>query len=214
MVLYTMGPEAIERENDKFTSRMQDFAENYNWDHHNNEATETWDVVQKLRCCGIKGPADWDKVRPHQVPSNKYPSSCCPSTNPDDPFDRIDLCTEQDGLFKTGCLEMVQKLEAMYLLAQCMFIAFQMGLCIIGCVVGNFTLRSCSNRDTSNSNAGIRGVLPPPLGYQRFSGSVYVRQPPVNETYEPKSPPMYPDAHSIERTTTYNAPPPSYGSVH
>lgn len=216
MVLYTMGPDELERENEKFVSRMQEFAKYYNWDHHDyNEATKTWDNVQRLQCCGISGPADWDKVRPDQIESNKYPSSCCLSNNLDDPIGRTDLCTNQDELFTTGCLERILKLEGDFFIAECMFIIFQMALCIIACVVGNLTLRDSSNRiNNSNSNAGIRGVLPAPQGYQRFSGSVYVRQPPVNEMYQPKAPPMYPDVHSIEKTTTYNAPPPSYGSVH
>lgn len=216
MVLYTMGPDEIERENTKFVNRMEEFAKHYNWNHHQNEATESWDVVQRLLCCGIKGPSDWDEVRPSSIPKNLYPSSCCLSSNAEDPFGRTELCSEKDGLFKTGCLERIQNLEAFYMLAQCIFILFQMGLCIIACVVGNFTLNSCSNRNNSNSNGGARGVLPPPQGYQRFSGSVYVRQPAVNEMYQPKAPPMYPDATSVEKatTTTYNIPPPSYGTVH
>lgn len=209
IVLYTMGPSEVERENNKFVSRMQEFAKHYNWDHKQDDATETWDVVQRLHCCGISGPNDWDKVRPSDIPSDKYPSSCCLSSDPDYPFIRKDLCGSKDEIFKTGCLERVQDLEAFYLLLQCIFIAFQMGLCIIGCVVGNFTLGA--NRDNSafNSTINARGLSqqqPPPQGYQRFTGSLYVRQPPI-------APPLYyPDAHSVEKTA-YNAPPPSYGTV-
>ena len=103
-------------------------------------------------------------------------------------------------------VELVEKITVLFVVA---FIAIQVILCLLACIVGNFNLE---NRSFSSTTEDNRGFLPH-QEYQRFEGSVYVRQPAVNDNYYPASSQktVYPNAHDVEKAP-YSVPPPSYGT--
>lgn len=218
-----MSPQRFQKENEEFGARMRDLAEQYTWSqdwlYGQNEADRAWNKLQKLFCCGLNGPDDWVKNRPSKVPSDSYPTSCCLHGGHSPIFElrpSVKYCRKNE-VFGVGCMERVQQIEAFSLLFCCLYIAYQLALCILACVVGNFNLeRPRPAQNPEAGNTGRSGYAP--TEYQRFEGSVYVRQPPVNEHHQPTKadlPPLYPSIHDVERTTYVGppGPPPSYGTT-
>lgn len=200
---------------------MRDLASQYNWNANEfdpfdqKEPERAWNKLQKLMCCGIKGPEDWNKYRPSGVPKDEYPSSCCFTSTA---FSKSRLCHKSE-VFDTGCFERIQQIESFGVALTCLFIGYQLILCILACIVGNFNFerRSPAAQNAEAGQTNRSGYHLPSTEYQRFEGSVYVRQPPVNSEFHQPSmkadlPPLYPNANDVERTT-YLGPPPSYGTA-
>lgn len=199
---------------------MDKFLDDYDWRHSSsseNKATQNWDNLQHLLCCGIKGPNDWNKYRPSSVPKDAFPSSCCLHNNQPDPFNSNEFCYKDNKsgkLFEDGCQERLNQIAAVTMMVSFQFIVLQLFLCIVACIVGTLDLEGCnhsSRNPVAMENATARVYSP--QQYQRFESSVYVRQPPVNQDYLTHGndkyvmPPVYPDLSREQ-----NVPPPSYGT--
>lgn len=212
-----MSPDDLHKDNERFAMRMNRLAKNYSWSlneplYGESEANRAWNKLQRLQCCGLKGPDDWKKNRPGKVADDLYPSSCCALSL----LETKTTYCEKEVVFTVGCMERIHQLDELNLVITYIYIAYQLCLCILAYVVGNFNLdRSNQTRTTGEVGNNNRSNYRLPAEYQRFEGSVYVRQPPVNEQHHhvTKSdlPPLYPNVHEIERAT-YFAPPPSYGT--
>lgn len=208
LILFT--PKEMDLLNDELQKQMSEYSKTYVWDSSSllkGKPNKFWDTLQVLGCCGLKGPKDWDKERPHGISSSTYPRTCCP-------LNYHQTCTKNDDLYETGCNDLIRDFEKFTILSVCGVIVFQVILGIFAFIVAYLSLgqpsapgsRSPNMLETGNTNLGH--------GYQRFSGSVYVRQPPTNESFEPKAPTLYPSvptAHDLEKE--YSAAPPVYGSV-
>lgn len=172
-----------------------------------NRATTRWDNLQKLVCCGIEGPGDWMKSR------GSIPPSCCvpkPLTvlMSSLRFEFSSKCESDTVLIRTGCNERIVAIETVSIAVYFFYIALQLILCLMAFVLGTCQINATNKPVSPNTS-----VTPGNSQYQRFDGSVYVRQPPVNEAFQtveekrPKS--YYPDARQVEQGK-FSAPPPEY----
>lgn len=213
MIIYTMSPGRIAEQNEKFIRRFKDFMDDYSWDaDSHSEATVAWNKLQKLMCCGLKGPDDWASRRPKGFPDNSYPSSCCFM-----PVKRV-LSGEsycKYDVFETGCQEQVLTIQKISEACSYLFVVFHLALAVFSWVVGNCHLDAQRPAHQAGSATNNRsGNMP--TEYQRFEGSVYVRQQPAYEqqytpSAKPHAPPLYPNIGDVEKSA-YAPPPPSYGT--
>lgn len=221
VIIYTMSPGKIEQANEKFFGRLHNLIKDYTWNPDSNlEADATWNKVQRLMCCGLKGPDDWKKHRPSGFPDDSYPSSCCliPSRKlTGNLFDdnTFTYFCERPNVWETGCQEQVQAIQKLSLVFSYLFVVFHLALAMFAWIVGNCHLDPQRPVYQAHSAAHNRsGHLP--TEYQRFEGSVYVRQQPSYEqqytqTAKPHAPSLYPNVGDVEKNT-YLPPPPSYGT--
>lgn len=163
-----------------------------------NEANRKWDDLQHLFCCGLKGPEDWLTLY------DSYPYSCCfPPVGPSE------TCNSGNGLLRTGCATRIEQVQRISIAISFIYIGIQLLLCLIACIVANFQITGCQQVCARTNPAT-------PQEYQRFGGSIYVRQPPVNEAYTPSPTEInkhatsyYPNASQVE-SPRYTPPPPNY----
>lgn len=162
---------------------MENYSKIYDWkkDIHANasssRATLAWDSVQRLFCCGLNGPEDWDTLRPKQVPSHFYPGSCCVfktganSTYPG-------LCKKSSPLlYKTGCLEQIKYLEDVNILVHSLFIVLLLILSVFSAIL-NFRIKYCSSKkykEQRNSVASLASI--------NSNQRTFPPQPAFNEAY-------------------------------
>ncbi|KAF5307691.1 hypothetical protein FQR65_LT06746 [Abscondita terminalis] len=75
----------------------QGLTETMNLYDHNEQARETFDTLQsQLKCCGVKGPKDWNRIKV----GDSVPSSCCDN--------RPAKCYPSSAYW-TGCSELLYK---------------------------------------------------------------------------------------------------------
>lgn len=206
LLLYTMGPDQLRKENDKAFEKFRDLMPNYSWDRHDlNKATRSWDALQKTACCGVEGPQDWAPFRPDKSEyKDAYPASCCFQSDADG-APHAPVCRKTDYLFVTGCSQRVLQIQALSMVLSWLFVMYQLALSVFSYMVGNCTADPRPERP-------VAGII-----YPR-SQAIYVdrqyQQPPVNRDYvdQPHAkPPMYPNLHDSSNFN-YSAPPPSYGT--
>lgn len=172
---------------------MKQYATIYDWkqDGSANEssirATKAWDSIQKLLCCGLDGPKDWDLVRPKELPSHLYPSSCC-LLNSNLLSEYPNLCQKSRIIHDQGCSNQIQYLEDMNILVHSMFIALQLTLTILSAIL-SFKLKYCSKKENySEQRNGINiSVLndnnTTQLETTNHRVSFFPPQPAYNEAY-------------------------------
>jgi len=87
--------------NEQIPKQMKKTIANFNQTGYDG-VTDTWKLVQhEMKCCGIQGPADWNKVFPYNETKTNVPDSCCK--------EEMDGCGEgaisSDSIYKQGCLD-------------------------------------------------------------------------------------------------------------
>lgn len=182
IIVSTLGPNSTDKENEDFKQRMKFYATIYDWKQDGSAnktsslATKAWDSLQKLSCCGLVGPDDWDSVRPQELPNNLYPISCClftPSVEP-----HHNLCQPSRRLFRTGCLNQIRWLEDMNLLVHSLFVALQLTLTILSALF-SFSMKYCSRQDYSEQRNSVTS-----FNNSQFGSNVsFPPQPAYNEAY-------------------------------
>lgn len=194
-----------DHEAEQFTKRMQENAKDYQFDlkptDEPNKATKAWDFLQRgFRCCGMKDYHDWEQWTSFMLlRSKRLPSSCCVGM----PRGLDNTCSaDSPMLFRNGCSEKVAMMLQASILSSFMQSIWYLVLAAIAIVVAK-------KHDPDHGSTSANQVVSSNQ-YERFQGSVYVRQPAMNEAYMAnKDGPMYPDVSSAEKGPT---PPPSYVS--
>lgn len=132
-----MSPEAKKKIKPDYIESLKENAKYYDWkrdgkaDARSRNATEIWDSLQSLFCCGLNGANDWDDNRPSDIDKKYFPPSCCfPGTVDKD----SKLCSSKDGLIKGGCLKRVEELEVGHILIYVVFIAALVILTFLTCI--------------------------------------------------------------------------------
>lgn len=105
-----------------FFERLHNLTRYYTWDlNTNSEANISWDRMQKLECCGIKQPDDWNEHRPACFPADSYPSSCCSAksrkfvSHENNDYDFSYFCRKPDA-WQVGCKKQVKDIRFISLL--------------------------------------------------------------------------------------------------
>lgn len=190
-----------------FQDLMSTYAQEYQWNQEPgqklNKATKAWDMVQgKLLCCGLNGPKDWpQKWKTSQ--KNVLPKSCCVKlSRAANIYPWMDEKCELDGAYKIGCMDRIDHIVESASRHALIGVIANLILACIALIVAKhseITQLSCAATNTTPQ-------------YQRFDGSVYVRQPVAHQVSFGKQPPvapsLYPNAHGIEQDDA----PPKYAS--
>lgn len=172
IIVSTLGPNTTDQENEHFKLKMKYYATQYNWKQSSGAnktsdlATKTWDSLQRLSCCGLDGPHDWDAVRPEELPDYFYPSSCCffsSSSYSDYPklcnslkrTKGIDL--DNPKMFRGGCLSHIRWLEDMNIFVHSLFVAVQLTLTILSAIL-TFNIKYCSRKKYSEQRNSISSI--------------------------------------------------------
>lgn len=128
---------------------MYDWKQDGSANESSRHATKAWDSIQKLLCCGLNGPEDWDSIRPKELPSYLYPSSCCLLTP--SAFSKYpNLCQRSRIMHDEGCLDQIQYLEGVNVFVHSMFIALQLTLTILSAIL-SFKIKYCSKNENDYS---------------------------------------------------------------
>lgn len=189
-----------------FYDRMSDYALDYQFQPAPgklNKATKAWDLMQKsLFCCGLNSPKDWSQ-KWKMTSKDKLPKSCCltqlsRAANQYSMYTGEAQCTLENA-FDVGCYDRIDHIvensaRSTYVLA------------LINVILAAFALLVARQSEREMELVRVAGANPQ---YQRFDGSVYVRQsgvsPQVNYTKQPPvAPSLYPDAYGVDHPPKYD----------
>lgn len=213
LVFYSDSAKQVWRHHkNQFSERMEEMAKDYQWDKdsgkESNDATKVWNVIQRgLMCCGLSGPQDWSqKWKSSQ--RGVLPDSCCLILSRS--LDRNSMVHKKmcklDNAFQEGCLDSMQN----FVDNQYMYTVIGSAMWLVLSIMALMIARRAEFELAASSNA-------PTTHYQRFEGSVYVRQPsvvPPSTVKQPAFAPSHDGASLYASMTNDKGAPPKYDNLH
>lgn len=204
---YNSLKENWNKDSGKFQDLMSNYAEEYQWNQEPgeklNKGTRAWDMVQgKLLCCGLSGPADWPQ-KWKTSKKNILPKSCCLKlSRAINQYHWMDDKCELGNAYKVGCMERITEVVDSSSRHAFIFAIFSLILACMALIIAKHS--ELNQLSCAATNASPQ--------YQRFDGSVYVRQPAAHQVSFGKQPPvaptLYPNANGVEHGDA----PPKYGN--
>lgn len=188
VVLYIMSPAKIAQQKAEFSDKLTKLQETYIWTTEgkvNNPANELWDNTQKLMCCGLEGPSDWDQYRPHEMAPDSLPSSCCIRGIVADK-----ICHRRhDVIFENGCMDQLHKIQYNVFLVLAGVIGTLFFMSLMAFIIGYFNLERFKKdrQQAVQQPMTIQGnptlLISRGVDYSQINNRAYERLPPVNQSY-------------------------------
>lgn len=186
MILWIMPPSDMVERNSEFREKLKEAMPRYNWrtsGDTSNPANKLWDKTQRLMCCGLDGPSDWDIYRPTMTSFNSLPSSCCIKLTKG-------ICDKNnDIIFQTGCMDTMKELQSLDLIVYVFLIGLLMFLSLMSCTIANFNLdrfnKEAGERPTQQTSTATVSRGSGNHNYSRFHNQDHKHEPTPNEPSSP-----------------------------
>lgn len=221
VILVLLSTSSMKYENDKYLEQLETYMAEYQWgldQHHiepntDVEPTINWNSLQGFKCCGMRGPQDWDAYRPADINKQLYPRSCCSRrTKHQDKLKNFvsalfetdrerELC-HADSIYTVGCHDKIVFVEKLLVAAACFVIVYQLLLAFLASCVGNeYEHRERQQRiQQSRLQVNLWSVDRPPIKNANTQTFAH-----LNNDFS------YPNLQTVDQQQVFY-PPPRYGS--